>query len=456
MTMTSRTRRRLLIGLGLLGVTGVLYHPVYRYLEARSMTRGWEEKWRKASTIRHPGPDAASPPVPGRRLPARIEKDLTLKQESSPWIIDTNLTVPAGVTLTLEAGCKILVARDKYLRVNGRILAKGKADNPVSIQGYSMAETDKWAGMLIINTDTPSVFRHVYFENSFYGARVVLAAAEWQSCSYRNVREVCSVYKSDATYQSCQVDYKNYPGSGNINVFKFHKSRVLMEDCRVHCPDSDYKVDGIDADYLDKGVFRGNRLYGGICPGADAIDVGRGSRNIVIENNIITDFVDKGISVGEKAQVTARNNVITGCAMGIGVKDSASATVKRTTFYGNDYAIECYEKVAGQGGGHAELEDCIIAACKVSPYAAGDKSTISFTHTLCDQQLLPGDRNLQGTPVFEDAATGRFNCTGITLADGTTEDCSLLGASNEPYTGRQQSRNMHSRTCADLKKGTPT
>jgi parallel beta-helix repeat protein len=436
MTMTSRTRRRLLIGLGLLGVTGVLYHPVYRYLEARSMTRGWEEKWRKASTTRHPGPDAASPPVPGRRLPARIGKDLTLKQESSPWIIDTNLTIPAGVTLTLEAGCEILVARDKYLRVNGRILAKGKADNPVSIQGYSMAETDKWAGMLIINTDTPSVFRHVYFENSFYGARVVLAAAEWQSCSYRNVREVCSVYKSDATYQSCQVDYKNYPGSGNINVFKFHKSRVLMEDCRVHCPDSDYKVDGIDADYLDKGVFRGNRLYGGICPGADAIDVGRGSRNILIEDNVISDFVDKGISVGEQAEITASNNIISGCAMGIGVKDSARAKVTRTTFYGNDYAIRAYEKVLGRGGGNAEVDHCIIAHSKIAPYAVGRNSSIRFTHTLCDQQRLPGAGNLQGTPEFEDAAGGRFNCNAIRMADGSTSDCKRLGARIEPYPDR--------------------
>jgi parallel beta-helix repeat protein len=427
MKPTSTNRRLLLISLGLLGVTGVLYHPVYRYLEAHSMTRGWEEKWQKASAT-SPDADKILPPANASRLPSRLDKDLILTRETSPWIIETNLTIPAGVTLTLEAGTQILIHRNNYLKVNGRILAKGEPGNPVSLHGYSMAEADKWAGMLIINTDTPSVFRHVDFENCYYGARVVLAAAEWQACSFRNVREICSGYKSDTTFHSCRVDYQNYPGSGNINVFKFHKSVVLMEGCRIHCPDSDYKVDGIDADYLIRGVFRGNRLYGGACPGADAIDVGRGSRNILIENNMIIDFVDKGISVGEKAEITASNNVITGCAMGIGVKDSANATVKRTTFYENDYAVECYEKIIGRGGGHAELEGCIIAGSKVAPYKVGDNSSVSFTRTLCDQLLLPGDENLQGIPEFEDAAQKRFNCIGITMTDGSSSACKQLGA----------------------------
>ena len=197
-----------------------------------------------------------------------------------------------------------------------------------------------------------------------------------------------------------------------------------------------------------EGVFRGNRLYGGACPGADAFDIGRGSRNVLLEDNIISDFVDKGISVGEGAELTARNNVISGCAMGIGVKDGALARVTRTTFYSNDYAARCYEKVAGQGGGHAELEDCIIADCKIAPYMIADNSSISFTRTLCDQQLLPGENNLQGTPDFEDVTGGLFNCTGITMADGTTRECGMLGADMGPHhTGSRAGR----RTAGSMK-----
>ena len=204
---------------------------------------------------------------------------------------------------------------------------------------------------LIINTRTPSIFQHVAFENSYYGTRLVHAAATWTACLFRNVREVCSAFKSEVVFKECLIDYKDYPGQANINVLKFQKSSVRVEDCTIYCPDSDYKVDGVDADYLEKGVFRGNRLYGGICPGADAIDIGKGSRNILIENNIITGFVDKGVSVGEGANVVINNNIIARCAMGVGIKDSAQAKVTRSTFYGNDFAINCYEKVPGQGGG---------------------------------------------------------------------------------------------------------
>jgi hypothetical protein len=448
MNVPFKTRRRLFIGLGLLGIAGVLYRPVYRYLEERSMRQEWEADWRKARRDAQ-GTEPSPTPEHAGVLPARIDRDLTLKAAHAPWLVDRNITIPAGVTLTLEAGCEILIGKYNYFEVSGRIVAQGEAGNPVRLRAYSIAGSDMSAGMLIIDSDMPSVFRHVAFENSYYGARVVRATAHWQGCTFINVREICSGYKSDTRFHDCIIDYRNFPGGGNINVFKFHKGWAHMEGCSIQCPDSDYKVDGVDADYMIEGVFRGNRLYGGACPGADAFDIGRGSRNVLLEDNIISDFVDKGISVGEGAELTARNNVISGCAMGIGVKDRALARVTRTTFYGNDYAARCYEKVAGQGGGHAELEDCIIADCKIAPYMIADNSSISFTRTLCDQQLLPGENNLQGTPDFEDVAGGLFNCTGITMADGTTRECGMLGANMEPHhtgsrAGRQTAGSMKS------------
>jgi hypothetical protein len=338
------------------------------------------------------------------------------------------VAIPSGVTLTIEAGSEIFIGSRHYLTVEGRILAMGTTENPVRLSAYSSAEADKWAGILIINTRTPSIFQHVAFENSYYGARLVHAAATWTACSFRNVREICSAFKTETVFKDCLIDYKDYPGYANINVFKFQKSSVRMEDCSIHCPDSDYKVDGIDADYLEKGVFRGNRFYGGICPGADAIDIGQGSRNILIENNIITDFVDKGISIGEGADAVINNNIIARCAMGVGIKDSAQAKITHSTFYGNDYAVKCYEKVRGLGGGHAEIDRCIIAGSRKAPFETDEKSTICFTNTLCDQQLLPGENNLQATPKFEDIGRNRFNCTGITRVDGTSAGCQLSGA----------------------------
>jgi hypothetical protein len=60
------------------------------------------------------------------------------------------------------------------------------------------------------------------------------------------------------------------------------------------------------------------------------------------------------------------------------VKDSEHAQITRTTFYGNDFAIKCYEKISGRGGGHASLNGCIVAGSKKAPFAVVGKLSISF------------------------------------------------------------------------------
>lgn len=439
----SKSRRHLLISLGLLGLAGALYLPAHKLLEVRKGAQVWAEKWQKRSGLpndqgRLPALDNAS------RLPNLIENDLTLKKADSPWIIDDDVIISAGATLTIEAGSEIFIGRRHYITVEGRILAEGTAGNPVRIRAYSSAEADKWAGLLIINTRTPSVFRHVEFENSYYGARLIHAAGAWTSCSFMNVREVCSSFKSETLFKNCLVEYKNYPGHANINVFKFHKCSVQMEGCTIHCPESNYKIDGIDGDFLEQGIFRGNRLYGGMSPNTDAIDIGHGSRNILIENNVITDFVDKGISVGEGSEAVINNNIIARCAIGVGVTNSAHAKVTRTTFYGNDFAVKCYERDPGLGGGHAEVDQCVIANSQEAPFQIDKTSSIRFTNTLCDQQLLPGEKNMQGTPEFEDIGRDRFNCTRIPGLDGAAASCDLsgtpVGANIAPYPNKPPMR----------------
>jgi hypothetical protein len=165
------------------------------------------------------------------------------------------------------------------------------------------------------------------------------------------VREICSDYKSSLTFDKCLFDYRAFSGGGNINVMKFYKGDLQVENSDFFTPDSDYKVDGIDADYVKHAVIRGNRFFGGKCKNSEAIDIGHGRRNIIIENNLIVGFVDKGVSVGENAEALVNNNVIANCAIGVGVKDSARVTITKTTFYKNDYAVKSYEKVAGKGGG---------------------------------------------------------------------------------------------------------
>ena len=119
-TPPSKSRRRLLIGLGLLGLAGALFQPAHKLLEVRRGTKTWTEKWQRPPKVKNePGKLPALEHA--NRLPARIENDLTLKQADSPWIIDHDVMIPAGVTLTIEAGSEILSGRKHYITVEGRV-----------------------------------------------------------------------------------------------------------------------------------------------------------------------------------------------------------------------------------------------------------------------------------------------------------------------------------------------
>lgn len=352
-----------------------------------------------------------------KKVPEKITQDQSLSLALSPWVIRSHVIIQEGATLSIEPGVEIFSAPSADIQVYGRILASGNKDQPIRLRAYSDNQADAWAG-IFIRSDEPSEFKYVNFKNSKYGARLVYASASWNHCSFKNVREICSGYKSDFRFKDCLFDYRGYAGSGNINVMKFYKGFAQIEDCEFFCPDSDYKVDGIDADYMSRAIIRGNRFFGGKCENSDAIDIGHGSRNIVIENNLIVGFADKAISVGEKAEAFVNNNVITDCAIGVGVKDSGRVTITKTTFYRNDYAVKSYEKVPGLGGGYAQIDSSIIALSQKSPVEADALSTIEISNSLCDSQLLPGNNNYQGTPRFEDVAGHNFNLKGIDALPG--------------------------------------
>jgi len=71
-------------------------------------------------------------------------------------------------------------------------------------------------------------------------------------------------------------------------------------------------------------------------------------------------------------------------------------------------AIKCYEKVSGQGGGHDEPDNCILADSRKAAFDVDRFSSISNTKTRCDEQLLPGADNLRGVAEFENTGSNDF------------------------------------------------
>lgn len=396
-------------------IVALAFLPIRNSLDIRSQTRKWGEKWTDLSSK---FPVSEYPNIEGMsEVPARITADKTLTAKDSPWVVPASVRVESGATLSIEPGAEMIIAPLVDIQVFGSINAVGNKDQRIRIHAYSDDQRAAWAGMFI-RSDQQSIFEHVIWENSIYGVKLVAASAQWIDCTFRNVREVCSGYRSELIYKNCIFDYRTYDGAGNINVMKFHKGYAQVENSDFYCPDSDVKVDAIDADYMKHILIRGNRFWGGKCENSDAIDLGEGSHEMLIENNLIVNFVDKGVSVGEKAEARIDNNIIVGCGIGVGVKDSAHALVTNTTFYRNKFAVKCYEKIPGEGGGQVEIDRSILVGSTEADFEVDSLSTVQFSNSLSDSAPLPGEGNLQGVVAFEDEAKNHYKITKVTDLSG--------------------------------------
>ena len=102
-------------------------------------------------------------------------------------------------------------------------------------------------------------------------------------------------------------------------------------------------TDAIDYDEVIDGIIRGNKIYNFLGENCDGIDLGEGCVNILIEDNMIFNCSDKGISVGQASTCVIRNNIIGNCNLGVGIKDQGSyALIENTTFYENGIAVSCF------------------------------------------------------------------------------------------------------------------
>ena len=67
------------------------------------------------------------PVVEGTPLGGTIASDTVLLKAQSPFVVTSNVTVGAGVTLTIEPGVEVRFSQGTSLTCNGRLMAEGNA-----------------------------------------------------------------------------------------------------------------------------------------------------------------------------------------------------------------------------------------------------------------------------------------------------------------------------------------
>ncbi len=363
------------------------------------------------TTLNTSGPIAITAnfiPAPGTVVGGTLASNTTFTFAGSPYMIESDLIVPAGITLTVEAGVTLNMKSGRNIRVIGTLNIAGTPGNEVTLDGCN---GQTWGGLSFEEPVTTSTLAHLIVRNATRGqdpTRYPAAIAGLNAIlelDFIDIRECRGplFFRGGSTYLRDSTIHIPITGDG-INIKKGYAETIRCTFLGNNAPDTD----AIDYDGVTNGLIQNNRLYNFQGFNSDGIDIGEQCVDVLVEGNAIYFNSDKGVSVGQGSSIILRKNLIVGCPLGVGVKDFGSTIeIDQNTFVDCEEAISVYEKNFGNGGGNANVTNTIISGSTI-PAAADSYSTITVNYSLSDSSPLTGTGNLLGDPLFVDSNSLNF------------------------------------------------
>jgi hypothetical protein len=352
-------------------------------------------------------------PVSACVVPPVIAENLILHKDCSPYIVNSDVTLESGATLTIEPGVELHFSPGNNFFIQGNMKANGMEAEPVVFRINPVYKGKGWGALNFWDTSDTSKLVNVVIEDATIGpvpSRVGAINGYYTTLILdrltieNTLQNPISARYSDVTLTNSYI-HSNFTGD-LINI-KYGKARI--ENC-TFVGNAEFDSDAIDYDGIEGGIIRNTRLLNIVGNNADAIDIGEEAMNVIIDSIQAYNVFDKGISVGQQSSVIATNSEFINCTSGFGIKDSSRAFIDHCIFYGNGVPIHCYEKNPGRAGGNAVIKNSIFSNSLEASFDSDDQSTLRISYSLSDDSLLPeGFSNKFGNPLFTDPVQFDFS-----------------------------------------------
>ncbi|RPH96787.1 MAG: T9SS C-terminal target domain-containing protein [Calditrichaeota bacterium] len=265
-----------------------------------------------------------------------LEKNTELVTDLSPWEITADLTVPAGITLTIQAGCilEFTPAAHLYIEAGGCLKAEGTAEH--RIQMNSRNSSEHWRGIRFIDSLEENQLSFIDMMNgdaSQYCILVDHSRLHLKHCTWNPTNKtIVELSHPSAVIESCV-----FPATTEVEVI--HGTNLEKEEYLILRGNTFNSTTGYN-DIID---FTGCSRPGPIFQVYDNLFLGGGDDGLdldhtdaFIEGNIFMNF-----HKGHTGSSTS-NAIATGVDQGI----SSNITVVRNLFFNNDHGIllkeNCY------------------------------------------------------------------------------------------------------------------
>jgi hypothetical protein len=338
-------------------------------------------------------------------LPEEITAEMILNKACSPYRVPNHVLVSSTGKLIIEPGVELWISDDVSINVNGSVAANGTDSEPVIFKSNPNSKNQKWGILNFVNADT-SYLKNVVIENASKGKlpqREIAAISAFNSVLKIDGAVLENNYENPIIARYSDVSLKNSRLHSEItgDLINVKYGKGFIDSCVFtgnEMPDND----AVDYDDVENGIIRNSVIHDFLGFNSDAIDIGEKAENISIENILVYNVVDKGVSVGQQSSAHISNSVFVNCNMGAGLKDSSRVFINHCTFYGNGTSIACYEKNEGDAGGNGVVTNSILSNTYEASFSADAMSTLRFSNSLADNDFLPDEKsNLFVNPQFQ-------------------------------------------------------
>ncbi len=343
-------------------------------------------------------------------------------------LVESAVTVPSGITLTITAGTMIKLTNDAgiHATAGGVIDIQGTAEAPVFFQAANDGEV--WGGITAAGPGASLTIRHADIK----AGQVLATAGAAMLLEDSYIHE----YKN-GTERIAGCDHATSVIVRRCHFNIYHETLwqytlMLIEDSLFENANN-VNSDALDFDGAVAGsIIRRCTFRHGPQSNTDAIDLGSDTQPMLIEDCLMFDFPDdKGVSIGETTyEITIRNCLMYGLDSGVAVKDGCTAIINNCTIVNNDYGFRNYNKAnpgSATGGGHITNSwDNILWNNNVN-VSLQNSSTLIADHSDLQGSVWPGEGNLDTDPQFLDATQRDYRLASSSPCIGTGRDGGNMG-----------------------------
>lgn len=265
---------------------------------------------------------------------------------------DINLLIQENTTLSIKPNINLLI--------NGNLKILGTESNPVIIK---KSEDKPWGTFIVTNSKDNIIIKNLEIsggsENYING---ITSTSQ------------LSIFNSDAIIENSKFYKSSGEDALNIKNGKIYFNNNKFINSHSDAFDGD-KVTGI----IKNSYFDFNN--------GDSIDLSYSK--VLIENNIIKNTIDKGVSVGETTKVLLNNNHISNNTIGLACKDSSICQITNSNFIANEQSISSYQKKEiFPSGGNVDIQNSIFR------YNLSNFFRDEFSKILYDEKSIVSDSSL--------------------------------------------------------------